>query len=105
MKQVQPTSLQTQILSLFCLCLFSLCAQAQDDVSSDIEAIRNNRNMPGMSALVVKNGYVIAEGAAGFRRQGQPNPLLVTDQINIASCTKWMTATIAGRLVDRGVIQ
>ncbi len=94
----------TTITALLILTLSSP-AQAQDDVSSDIEAIRNNRNMPGMSALVVKSGYVIAEGAAGVRRQGQPNPLLVTDQINIASCTKWMTATIAGRLVDQGIIQ
>ncbi len=60
--------------------------------------------MPGLSAMAIKNGRIIAQGAAGYRRQGDSTPLLVTDRINIASCTKWMTASIAGRLVDRGLI-
>ena len=60
--------------------------------------------MPGLSALAVKQGRIMAQGAAGYRRQGQSARVLVADPINIASCTKWMTATIAGRLVDRGII-
>ncbi len=79
-------------------------AQGQVDLSRDLETIRTNRHMPGLSALVLKQGHILAQGAAGFRRQGQREPLLVTDRINIASCTKWMTATLAGRLVDRGLI-
>jgi len=79
-------------------------ARGQVDISSDLETIRTNRHMPGLSALVIKQGHILAQGAAGFRRQGQCEPLLVTDRINIASCTKWMTATLAGRLADRGLI-
>lgn len=81
-----------------------LPARSQVDVSSDLETIRVNRNMPGLSAMVVKQGRIIAQGATGFRREGSITPLLVTDPINLGSCTKWMTATIAGRLVDRGII-
>jgi len=73
-------------------------------ISADLETIRLNRHMPGLSAMAVKSGRIVALGAAGYRRQGQSTPLLITDTINIASCTKWMTATIAGRLVDRGLI-
>jgi len=79
-------------------------AWSQVDVSSDLEGIRLNRNMPGISAMVIKQGRIIAQGASGYRRIGSNTPLLVTDPINLGSCTKWMTATIAGRLVDRGVI-
>jgi len=79
-------------------------AWGQVDVSSDLETIRANRNMPGLSAMVIKNGRIMAQGATGVRRVGSSTPLLVTDPINLGSCTKWMTATIAGRLVDRGVI-
>lgn len=79
-------------------------ARGQDDVSSDLETIRVNRNMPGLSAMVIKSGHILAQGATGYRREGSSTPLLVTDPINLGSCTKWMTATIAGRLVDRGII-
>ncbi len=82
----------------------STTAQSQVDISSDLESIRLNRHMPGLSAMAVKQGRIMAQGATGLRRQGQAAPLLVSDPINIASCTKWMTATIAGRLVDRGVV-
>ena len=60
--------------------------------------------MPGLSAMAIKQGRIVAQGAAGCRREGDTTRLLVSDSINIASCTKWMTATVAGRLVDRGVI-
>ena len=54
--------------------------------------------------MVIKGGHILAQGATGHRREGSITPLLVTDPINLGSCTKWMTATIAGRLVDRGII-
>ena len=79
-------------------------AWGQVDVSSDLETIRLSRNMPGLMAMVVKQGRVLAQGAAGYRRVGSVAPLLVSDPVNLGSCTKWMTATITGRLVDRGII-
>ena len=39
-----------------------------------------------------KSGRIVAQGAAGYRRQGQPEKLLLTDRVNLASNTKWMTA-------------
>jgi len=79
-------------------------AHGQTDVSGDLETIRASRNMPGLSAMVVKRGQILAQGATGVRRVGSATPLQVGDPVNLGSCTKWMTATIAGRLVDRGVI-
>lgn len=92
-------------LSVLALCLvYSFAAWSQVDVSRDLETIRTNRHMPGISAMAIKKGHILAQGAAGYRRQGDPTPLLVTDPVNLGSCTKWMTTTIAGRLVDRGLI-
>ena len=79
-------------------------ARGQESLDAQLETIRSSRHMPGLSAMAVKNGRIVAQGAAGLRREGEAARLLVTDPINIASCTKWMTATVAGRLVDRGVI-
>ena len=72
-------------------CLGWQDARSQADISSDIDAVRLNRNMPGMSAVALKGGRIVAQGAAGYRRQGDPTPLLVTDPINIGSCTNWDT--------------
>jgi CubicO group peptidase (beta-lactamase class C family) len=74
------------------------------DLSADLTLIRVYYNMPGLSALALKKGQIVAQGASGYRRQGDPTPLLVTDPINIGSCSKWMTATLAGRLVDRKIL-
>ncbi|CAF0916747.1 unnamed protein product [Rotaria sordida] len=75
-----------------------------DDVSVDLTPIRVYYNMPGLSALALKKGEIIAQGASGYRRQGDSTPLLVTDPINLGSCSKWMTATVAGRLVDKKIL-
>src|SRR3954463_9018983 len=81
-----------------------VAARSQVDVSANLETYRVNRHMPGLMAICIKSGRIVAQGAAGYRRQGQPDKLLLTDRVNLASNTKWMTATIAARLVDRGII-
>ena len=78
--------------------------RSQVDISANLETFRTNRHVPGLMAICIKSGRIIAQGAAGYRRQGETNKLLLTDKVNIASNTKWLTATIAARLVDRGVI-
>lgn len=75
-----------------------------DDISSDLEKIRVQWHMPGLSALAIKRGKLVGHGAAGYRRQDSPSPLLISDTVNIGSCSKWMAATLAGRLVDRKVL-
>jgi len=82
----------------------TVAGRSQVDVSANLETYRVNRHVPGLMAICIKQGRIVAQGAAGYRRQGQTNELLLTDRVNIASNTKWMTATIAGRLVDRGLI-
>ncbi len=76
-------------------------ALAQSDISLELEPIRVKYHLPARSVIAVKEGRILAQGAAGVRRIGQTNRLTVADQVNIGSCTKWMTATVAGRLVDR----
>ena len=100
-----PTRLLRGPLTVAFLCFAcGLPAWGQVDVSRDLETIRVNRHMPGIAAMAIKDGHIVAQGAAGYRRQGDSTPLLVTDPFNLGSCTKWMTATLAGRLVDRGII-
>ncbi|CAF1466546.1 unnamed protein product [Rotaria sordida] len=57
--------------------------------------------MPGLSALALGNDKILGQGANGYRRQDYLSPLLISDPVNIGSYSKWMTVTLAGRLVDR----
>ena len=93
-----------RLFAAFICIAYTVAGWSQVDVSPALETIRTNRHMPGMAAMAIKQGHIVAQGAAGYRRQGTNTPFLVTDPVDIGSCTKWMTATIAGRLVDRGVI-
>ncbi len=93
------------ILTLAILLTTGRILHGQVDISEELEPIRSGSHLPGLSALALKGGRAFAWGAAGVRRQGDPERLRVTDRINIGSCTKWMTATLAGRLVDRGLIR
>lgn len=99
-----PRLLLLAFLGLLITQIFCGIARAQDNLGADLETIRAQYHLPGLSAVVIKSGRVVAEGAAGVKRQGAATPLLTTDEVNIASCTKWMTATIAARLVDRGIV-
>ena len=67
--------------------------------------VKNKYEIPGILAMVVKNGWIVAQGSSGVRLQGDGTAITITDHVNIGSCTKWITATLAGRLVDKGIIQ
>jgi CubicO group peptidase (beta-lactamase class C family) len=61
-------------------------------------------DLPALAAAVVKDGRIVAAGAVGTRRAGAQIPVLPTDRFHIGSCTKAMTALLAGVLVDAGAI-
>ena len=82
----QPAKLRLVRLSVVSLWLaYALPVWSQVDVSRNLETIRTNRQMPGISAMAIKKGRIVAQGAAGYRRQGDPTPLLVTDPVNLGS--------------------
>jgi CubicO group peptidase (beta-lactamase class C family) len=58
--------------------------------------------MPGGAAAIVENGKVSLKVASGVRKQGDEEPFTVDDRIHIGSCTKAMTATLVGMLIDEG---
>lgn len=93
--------------SFLTLLFFSVLAlsSSADTLLSSLEQIRTGHNLPGLSAMVCQDGSVVAQLALGVRRAGDPTPLRLANPICLGSCTKWMTATLAGRLVDRGLIR
>lgn len=60
--------------------------------------------MPSLVAAVVVGNETRAAGAVGVRKRGDDTPVTINDKYHIGSCVKAMTATLAGVLVERGVL-
>jgi CubicO group peptidase (beta-lactamase class C family) len=75
------------------------------DLSGVLAGIVEKRGVPGMAALVLEGDRVVARGAAGVRKSGFPDAIAVTDTFHLGSCTKSMTATMIGTLVDEGKLR
>jgi CubicO group peptidase (beta-lactamase class C family) len=78
---------------------------ASDDPPQAIETIRKKYNLPALAVVVVKDGVVCDRVAVGARKTGDPTPITTNDVFHIGSCTKSMTATLAGMLIDEGKLK
>ncbi|MEE2826393.1 MAG: serine hydrolase domain-containing protein [Planctomycetota bacterium] len=59
-------------------------------------------DIPGVVAAIVRSGEPLRVGCAGIRKYQEKQAITVNDKMHLGSCTKAMTATVIGRLVDRG---
>lgn len=67
-----------------------------------LEQIRKEHGLPALAAAAVQHGKVVENVATGFRRLGSEEKVTTEDTWQLGSCTKSMTATVAGMLVDDG---
>lgn len=72
---------------------------------TSIEAIRKKHSVPAVAVIATKNGQIVDRAAAGVRKQGDPTPITTNDVVHIGSCTKSMTATLAGILIEEGKLR
>ena len=64
--------------------------------------IRDEHHLPGMIGAVCFGGRLAAIAALGIRKIGSSEPIQIDDQMHMGSCTKAMTATMIGSLVEAG---
>ena len=64
--------------------------------------MRDQFHLPGLIGGILKGHRIASIGAVGIRKIGAPQAMEVTDQVHIGSCTKAMTATLIGMLVNEG---
>ncbi len=72
---------------------------APDDISKQLERIREENGSPALAAAVVDEGKIVALGASGFRNVRIPVPVTLEDKWHLGSCTKSMTASVVAMLV------
>ncbi|MBV9864338.1 MAG: serine hydrolase [Abitibacteriaceae bacterium] len=69
-----------------------------------LKKIRQAHDLPALACAVVLNGHTVTQAAVGVRKYGADVPVTIKDQFHLGSCTKAMTATLIGMLVERGKV-
>lgn len=72
------------------------------NIDTVLEPLRAGSGVPGVAALVLRGGAVIAEGATGARKLGDPAPLTTSDTWFLGESAQTMTATLAALIVEQG---
>jgi CubicO group peptidase (beta-lactamase class C family) len=70
-----------------------------------LEPIRAKYDLPALAGAVIVEGRTVAWGATGLRKYGSDIRVTSDDKFHIGSCTKAMTATLVGMLVERGQLR
>ena len=61
--------------------------------------------MPALGVGIVRDGRIIALGMAGERKLGSGDWATLDDRMEVASCSKSVTATVAAMLAEKGVMR
>jgi CubicO group peptidase (beta-lactamase class C family) len=75
------------------------------EITNRIKTIVESRGLPAISAAIIRNGDGNRVGAAGVRRKGGDSPVQVNDLWHIGAGTQAFTATLAAKLVERGLLR
>jgi CubicO group peptidase (beta-lactamase class C family) len=101
--------------SLLCLPLtLSACAEhppampalteGTPELIALLEPLRQKHELPALAAAVVTSRGLESLAATGYRRRDRAVPVTTNDLWHLGSNTKALTATLAGRLVERGLL-
>ncbi len=100
------------IILVVCLTVFCPFWEHQEAFSSTpkdlqplLEPIRQKHRLPALAGAIISEGQIEAVGVAGVRKVGSNVKTEPDDQFHLGSCTKAMTATLIGMLIERGTLQ
>jgi CubicO group peptidase (beta-lactamase class C family) len=82
-----------------------LLVQADPELNRQLSPILDRHHVPGLIGGIMRGETLAAIGAVGVRKIGSSEPMQVTDQVHIGSCTKALTATLIGMLVENGLLR
>ncbi len=69
-----------------------------------LDYIRNESDVPAISAIMYKNGEIVEMAAVGTTKKGGSEAVSIKSKWHIGSITKSMTSTLAGVFVENGLI-
>jgi CubicO group peptidase (beta-lactamase class C family) len=114
MQKIKKRKIKTFLLYFLCLWVSILgCSvdpapimesSGDADFARLLESIRVNGGLPALFAAVIVEGEIYVTAAVGTRKLGTDNWVTVDDKFLIGSCGKAFTATLAGILVQEGLL-
>ncbi|HSV99288.1 MAG TPA: serine hydrolase domain-containing protein [Sedimentisphaerales bacterium] len=75
------------------------------DLASDLTPIREEFQFPAVGAAVILEGRLHALGVMGVRKDGDKAQAEPNDAFHLGSCTKAMTGSLIGMLVQQGKLK
>lgn len=74
------------------------------EIDELLEEIRTKHRLPAVAGAAIHQGR-ITSGAVGLRKIGDETKVTADDQFHLGSCTKSMTATLCGMLIEEGKLK
>jgi CubicO group peptidase (beta-lactamase class C family) len=78
---------------------------ASPEVNALLAPVREKHKVPALAAAVVSGKGLVAVGAVGVRKRGDPTAVTADDRFHLGSETKAMTATLIAGLVEEGKLR
>jgi CubicO group peptidase (beta-lactamase class C family) len=75
------------------------------DLTPDLTPVREKYDFPALAAAVIVDGQLHALGVVGVRKYGSDVKAEPNDPFHLGSCTKAMTGTLVGLLVQQGKLK
>ncbi|MFO0911094.1 MAG: serine hydrolase domain-containing protein [Isosphaeraceae bacterium] len=73
---------------------------ADERISRVLAPVRDQHNLVGLVGAIVRSEGLVGVGVQGKRKVGSDVPVEPSDRVHLGSCTKAMTATMIGSLVE-----
>ena len=90
------------VLALLCCLPSTMVADEPPSLEQELEAIRQEFDLPGLAGGIVLRQGLQDMAAVGFRKSGSEVRVTKQDLWHLGSCTKAMTATLLATLVQEG---
>ena len=91
---------------LFSLTGSGLASRAEViDLTPELAAVREEFEFPALGAAVIVEGRLHALGVVGVRKEGSEVKAEPNDAFHLGSCTKAMTGSLIGLLVEQGKLK
>ena len=74
-------------------------------LAEELETIRNDFGFPAMAAFTLRGGEIVEQATVGTRSSKDERPVGLEAPWHLGSNTKAMTATVAGMLVEEGLLR
>lgn len=76
-------------------------APASDDLTELLNEVIRKRGVVALAGAAVRDGQLVESGVAGKRATGSDVSVEINDPFHLGSCTKTVTATLIGLLIDQ----